>query len=145
MASLTLWQAWLGATFRLSSRGRACITLPNPVSGSPRGRGSSFQAPGGSAQALLAVPGSPRPPQAVRLQNSFEDAVAAARRGIADRMAAQLAENIRHEGCKSAKSRLGDVLGSMEAGSRRGDYDREARAWSAAAPSGTRRRACSTP
>ena len=59
------------------------------------------------------------------MQRPFEDAVADARRGVADLMAGQLAENIRHEGYRSAKSRLGDVLGALEKGGRSGAYDRE--------------------
>ncbi|MFJ7441074.1 hypothetical protein ACIQW5_25850 [Methylorubrum thiocyanatum] len=59
------------------------------------------------------------------MQGSFEDAVAAARRNVADLMAAELANNIAHQGYKSGQGRLNAILSQMEGASARGEYDRE--------------------
>ncbi|WP_331295489.1 hypothetical protein [Methylobacterium hispanicum] len=58
------------------------------------------------------------------MQDPFEAAVASARRNVADLMASQLAENIRHQHY-SPSGRLETILGQMEAASRRGEYDQE--------------------
>lgn len=58
------------------------------------------------------------------LQDPFEAAVASARRGVADLMASQLAENIRHQGY-SHSGRLEAIIGQMEAASARGEYKQE--------------------
>ena len=42
-----------------------------------------------------------------------------------DLMAAELAENIRHQGYKSGQGRLNAILSQMEGASARGEYDRE--------------------
>lgn len=59
------------------------------------------------------------------MQGSFEDAVAAARRNVADLMASELANTIAHHGYKSGQGRLNAILSRMEGASRRLEYDRE--------------------
>lgn len=59
------------------------------------------------------------------MQGSFEDAVAAARRNVADLMASELANTIAHQGYRSGQGRLNAILSQMEGTSARGEYDRE--------------------
>jgi hypothetical protein len=59
------------------------------------------------------------------MQGSFGDAVAAARRNVADLMASELANTIAHQGYKSGQGRLNAILSQMEGASRRVEYDRE--------------------
>ncbi|WHQ68632.1 hypothetical protein [Methylorubrum extorquens] len=56
------------------------------------------------------------------MQDPWVAANAAARRNVADLMAGELAENIRHQGAKAAKGRLRTVLDQMEAAGARGEY-----------------------
>ncbi|SDM67713.1 hypothetical protein SAMN05216360_10384 [Methylobacterium phyllostachyos] len=68
------------------------------------------------------------------LQDPFEAAVASARRNVADLMASQLAENIRHQGY-SPSGRLETIIGQMQAASARGEYKQGGRACPGAVPS----------